>query len=285
MAGDNFILCLQVCRAALKTLRLIRTKKQDPTQLSDSSAYLSVLFSPPNLPPLTSSSAFSDPKVQAALLDLRAAFHVQRLENLVGSGKKWGDLSWECQGASKAIVESFLVRRMNVALDGGLLDTDIGEKERQAVRDLIFFVRSPWTSEWQASLTEWAFAQHNLYLVSQASGDLFEFGLIPVSASTRSGSSASSSLSSDPIEVLRSTLDAYGRKLVPIVVGLTDAFGFDDWDLDSSLGKYDGRVYEDLLERAQRDARINAGEEDERKEGYEKAIKPILERGARLSRL
>lgn len=127
-------------------------------------------------------------------------------------------------------------------------------------------------------------AQHNLYLISEASGDLFEFGLLPVSASTTT-SSGSSSITSDPIECLRAAVDSLSLALLPSIIGLTDAFGFDDWELDSALGRYDGRVYEDLLARAKRDSAINAGEEAERKQGYERAIKPVLERGARLSRL
>lgn len=131
---------LQVCRAALKTLRAIRSGETSPNSLSPSSAYLSTLFNPPTLPALTSPDVFLDPQVQADLLNLRAAFRVQRLENLVKGGKKWGDLSWECQGAAKAVVESFLARRMLAAVDGGLLDREIGDKERKVVRELIAFV-------------------------------------------------------------------------------------------------------------------------------------------------
>jgi acyl-CoA oxidase len=36
----------------------------------------------------------------------------------------------------------------------------------------------------------------------------------------------------------------------PHVVRLVDAWKFPDWQLDSSLGRYDGKVYEDLFHRA-----------------------------------
>ena len=36
----------------------------------------------------------------------------------------------------------------------------------------------------------------------------------------------------------------------PHAVRLVDAWGFDDWVLDSSLGRADGKVYEDMFHRA-----------------------------------
>lgn len=105
---------------------------------------------------------------------------------------------------------------------------------------------------------------------------MFEFDLLP--RSTSKGFSTSR-----PVEVLRATTDSLALSLVPQLIGLTDAFGFDDWDLDSALGKSDGRVYEDLLRRAREEAGYNVGTEDEKQELYRTAIKPILDRGRRLS--
>jgi acyl-CoA oxidase len=39
----------------------------------------------------------------------------------------------------------------------------------------------------------------------------------------------------------------------PNAVALVDAFKFPDYLLNSSLGKYDGKVYEDMTERAARE--------------------------------
>src|SRR5690606_33961505 len=36
----------------------------------------------------------------------------------------------------------------------------------------------------------------------------------------------------------------------PHAVRLVDAWSFRDWQLDSSLGRYDGKVYEDMFQRA-----------------------------------
>lgn len=40
------------------------------------------------------------------------------------------------------------------------------------------------------------------------------------------------------------------KDIRPHAVRLADAWGFDDWVLDSSLGRYDGKVYEDMFYRA-----------------------------------
>jgi acyl-CoA oxidase len=40
------------------------------------------------------------------------------------------------------------------------------------------------------------------------------------------------------------------KEIRPHAVRLVDAWGFDDWVLDSSLGRADGKVYEDMFHRA-----------------------------------
>lgn len=44
----------------------------------------------------------------------------------------------------------------------------------------------------------------------------------------------------------------------PHAVRLVDAWNFPDWQLDSSLGRYDGKVYEDLFRRASELNPLNA---------------------------
>lgn len=43
------------------------------------------------------------------------------------------------------------------------------------------------------------------------------------------------------------------QEILPESIGLTDAFGYSDWELDSALGVYDGRVYESLWARVQKE--------------------------------
>lgn len=48
------------------------------------------------------------------------------------------------------------------------------------------------------------------------------------------------------------------EEIRPHAVRLVDAWHFPDWQLDSSLGRYDGKVYEDLFERASEMNPLNA---------------------------
>ena len=48
------------------------------------------------------------------------------------------------------------------------------------------------------------------------------------------------------------------EEIRPHAVRLVDAWRFPDWQLDSSLGRYDGRVYEDLFNRASEMNPLNA---------------------------
>ena len=48
------------------------------------------------------------------------------------------------------------------------------------------------------------------------------------------------------------------EEIRPHAVRLVDAWNFPDWQLDSSLGRYDGKVYEDLFRRASELNPLNA---------------------------
>ena len=48
------------------------------------------------------------------------------------------------------------------------------------------------------------------------------------------------------------------EEIRPHAVRLVDAWNFPDWQLDSSLGRYDGKVYEDLFKRASELNPLNA---------------------------
>lgn len=138
--GDNYILNLQVARAALKTLKSVRASPQTP--LSPSSAYLASL-SAPFTPLVSAPQNWLSHQFLLHIISLRAALQVQRLERLVGAGKQFSELSWECVAVSKSIVEAFLVGRMLVAIDEpeGLLSGGIDGAERQVIVDLVHFVR------------------------------------------------------------------------------------------------------------------------------------------------
>ncbi|GAA5824781.1 hypothetical protein JCM5353_004441 [Sporobolomyces roseus] len=261
--GDNYILHLQVARAALKSLRGFIASPKD-AELSPSSAYLSTLQPSPSLP-VSSPSSWKDLGFLSHLLDLRAALSVAHLAKMMDqNGKKFSELSWECVPVSQAVVEAFLGRRMKEAVESkeGLLSQGAGEAEKEVFRKIILFFL--------------------LHTVEQALPSLLEFGVIapPASPSSFSRSSQPSS-----IDTLRLEIDQVSQQLLPELVGLTDAFGFSDWELDTVVGNSDGKVYERMLAKAQADEELNVGTKAEQQRLFQDYIKPILERGRRLSKL
>ncbi|OMH84988.1 putative peroxisomal acyl-coenzyme A oxidase [Zancudomyces culisetae] len=70
------------------------------------------------------------------------------------------------------------------------------------------------------------------------------------------------------------------KLLRPQAVPLVDAFGISDEQLNSSLGRYDGKVYEDYMQRALNEPLNRDGTGDEiRKRFFEKYIGPTLHGG------
>lgn len=67
--------------------------------------------------------------------------------------------------------------------------------------------------------------QYLIVTVESALVDILSFGLLPL------GTSAAFQ-SRDPTRALRVAVDKLCRELLPEVIGLTDAFGFTDWELD-----------------------------------------------------
>ncbi|GAA5881626.1 hypothetical protein JCM16303_005516 [Sporobolomyces ruberrimus] len=262
--GDNYILHLQVARAALKSLRGYMASPS-AAQLSPSSAYLSTLQPTPSLP-VSPPKSWIDLSFLTRLLDLRAALSVAHLARMMDvNGKKFGELSWECVPVSQAVVEAFLGRRMKEAVESkeGLLVQGAGNAEKEVFRKVVVFFL--------------------LHTVEQALPSLLEFGIIAPSASPSSLTSRSSQPS--PIDTLRLEIDEVAQRLLPEIVGLTDSFGFSDWELNSVVGNADGQVYEKMLKKAQDDEELNVGTKAEQQRLFQDYLKPILDRGRRLSKL
>ncbi|GAA5989874.1 hypothetical protein JCM10908_002357 [Rhodotorula pacifica] len=270
--GDNFILNLQVARSALKaftSLVTAKAPKEALAGLTPSSAYLSSLVPAPKLPIAAPSSveAWQDHSTLLRLLSLRAALSVARIARMIQHGKKFGELSWECVALSEAVVEAFLGKVMVETLaEGGSLTRDAGSNERKVLRQVVTFFL--------------------LHRVQKAAPALLELGILaappPPSLAPPSSKGNSKSDAPSPLELLREALDKQARSLLPELVGLTDAFGFSDWELDSVVA-HDGAVYERMLEKAKADEKLNAGDKADQKRLYTEYIKPVLRRGQRIN--
>ncbi|KAJ3503355.1 hypothetical protein NLJ89_g8475 [Agrocybe chaxingu] len=239
--GDNFVLDQQVVRAALKSYRAVFAAGPPKVDsLSPSSAYLRYLVNPPAVPSAFAEKEWRDPVTSILVLELRAALVVRELAQNVDIQ----DASVN-QRVSKAVTEAFVATQVGDMIKNGL---KLPENDGKVVSKVFL-----------------------LYLLTTVEGgltDLLSFGVI--------GPGSGSKLQ-DPTRSLRLAIKSLCEELLPEAIGLTDAFGFTDWELDSALGVYNGKVYEALWERAQSEP-LNRSEIPA---AYE-SIKPILQRGQKL---
>ncbi|KAF8064384.1 peroxisomal oxidase [Lyophyllum atratum] len=242
--GDNFVLDQQVVRAALKSYKALFSSA-DPSafSLSPSSRYLRLLL-PSNQPPTVTDASWQDPAFAIDLLEWRAALLVQEHAQTF----EISDASVN-QRVSKAVTEAFIAVQVGEIIANLVLPAPT----REVVRSL--------------------YTLYLLTVVEASLVDLLSFGLLRSLDKKQSGSS-------DPARPLRLYINQLCQELLPNAIGLSDAFGFTDWELDSALGVFDGKVYDALWERAQTEP-LN---QTEVTTAYEESIKPMLLRGQRQAR-
>ncbi|KAI0772371.1 peroxisomal oxidase [Trametes elegans] len=240
--GDNFVLDQQVVRAALKAHDALAAR--GVAGLTPSSAYLRLLIAPDGLVPLRAGAGehWREPRTAVLLLERRAAALVRER----AAHRDGPDASAD-QRVARAVTDAFVavqVREIVEALAGG---GTVGGREAEQLRKV--------------------YVLHLLTTVESGLEDILSFGLL----------SAAGAGQGDPSRGLRLAIKELSESLLPEVIGLTDGFGFTDWELDSALGRYDGNAYEALWEKTKTEP-LNKTEVTA---GYEEHIKPLLQRGQR----
>ncbi|KAL0578790.1 hypothetical protein V5O48_003202 [Marasmius crinis-equi] len=262
--GENYVLDQQVVRAALKAFTRLtafaKTQSQDKlnefvNSLPPSSVYLRRLLPGSDRrlsePPVLFEASWTDPSVLISLLEWRAALLVHEVAQTTDAHD-----ATIYQRVSKAVTEAFVAGRVGEML--ALLNERevIGPKDKEFVKRVYI-----------------------LYLLTTIESSLTDFLSFGLLRFPPCDSSPSGSLSRDPTKGLRLAIVRLCEDLLPEAIGLTDAFGFTDWELDSALGVFDGQVYKALWERAQTEP-LN---QTEVPDGYEEYIRPMLLRGQRLA--
>ncbi|KAI0742970.1 acyl-CoA oxidase [Daedaleopsis nitida] len=245
--GDNFVLDQQVVRAALKAFDAFVVGKTRPaTSLTPSTAYLRHLAAPapstPSSPRADLALDWTDPQTAITLLERRAGRMVQ---DRARAGLDGPDASAD-QRVSRAVTDAFVAAQVGQII--GALEGDVGGRDAAVLRKL-----------------------YTLYLLAALEGglvDVLSFGLL-----------GHGTTETDPTRSLRVAIKRACEELLPEAIGLSDGFGFSDWELDSALGVYDGNAYETLWKKAQMEP-LNTKEVTE---GYEHHIKPMLQRGQKLA--
>ncbi|KDQ11213.1 hypothetical protein BOTBODRAFT_177465 [Botryobasidium botryosum FD-172 SS1] len=240
--GDNYVLDGQVVRAALKSLRHLQLAGFAAPPLP-SSRYLRLLAPGTSRPAFRSDANWEDPSVPVLLLEWKAALLVEAHARSVQSGNIVAGLEHR---VALAVTEAFMATRIEDSIQKL---ASLPPRERKVLNELLLLFL--------------------LTSLEAALSDIFAFSLIQPLHTAE-----------DATAPLREAISRICRSLLPEAIALTDAFGFSDWELDSSLGVYDGNVYQALWDRAQEEP-LN---QRQVVEGYAEFIKPILKMGEQAVR-
>ncbi|KAG2355129.1 peroxisomal oxidase [Suillus spraguei] len=222
--GDNFVLDGQVVRAATKSCKAVLSSTLAVAKLPLPSAYLRLLSTTSEAPPQVTASTWQDVRSVVLLLEWRAALMVKNFTQTPASADVDASIN---QRLAKAVTEAF------VAAQVGEMINNLAVLPSEDAKVVGYLYR--------------------LYLLTSAESALVDLLSIGLIRHTGAG---------DPTQDLRLAIKALCIEVLPNVIGLTDAFGFSDWSLDSALGVFDGRVYEDEVTPA-----------------YVPYIRPMLQRG------
>lgn len=225
--GDNFVLAQQVGRAMLKGATELSKDKN--AKVTNTTAFLKTLetrgtlaFQSP-----TSASDWYRPEVYSAALQLRAARRVADLVAEIKSGRKFVDLSWDCVEVARShaeiVVDTWFTEGVNDDAP------KYGEKETTWLRKLVCL--------------------HALVALQR---DVTPLALPAAKGRELADYKAGTAIiTPEAVLYLEQAVRGLVEEILPQVIGFTDAFGWSDWELASSLGRKDGRVYESLMAEAE----------------------------------
>ncbi|KAI9146271.1 acyl-CoA dehydrogenase/oxidase [Paraphysoderma sedebokerense] len=235
--GENVLLTQQTSRYLLKQLN--KYHRNGLEQLTPLTQYIEI--TPEQL--RTSNSQvkeqndWHDPQHQLAALAHRACRLLHVLAAKASSGTAFADLNVECARLSVAHSQFILVQCFHAKLHQI-------QKSDPSVYPVMKLVND-------------VFAMHS---IEKCMGDFTEDGY----------------LNYDQATWLREALKQSLGDMLKDAVALVDAWDFSDYELDSTLGRSDGKVYEALFERALADP-VNQGQNGKAIAlGYEQYIKPLL---------
>ncbi|KAH7443592.1 hypothetical protein KP509_02G041400 [Ceratopteris richardii] len=237
--GDNVILLLQVARFLMKTLSLLGSGKKP----SGTAAYLG------NAADLLAKNCqvmkerdWINPDILQHAFEARSARLTVKCATQIAAASNqeagFSEFSSELVDASRAHCELIVVTRFMEALKKEIS----GRSVMKQLQTLCYV--------------------YALSLVTARAGDFLVTGY----------------LSSKQLDLAKGQLRSLFRELRPNAVALVDSFNHSDYYLGSTLGRFDGNVYENLYNDALKDP-MNASPVTE---GYEEYIRPVLKQQLKL---
>lgn len=209
--GDNYMLTQQVARYLLKAARSV-LKGQEPS--NDTTAILSSFLKRQD-----TGAAFdvlgNDGDIVAAFAWRSAFLTFEALKHRDEQKKSWNSLLVDFYRLSRAHSQYMVVKNFYEALQSSSSISDL-DPETLGVMHKLF----------------------RLYALNTLEQEASEFY-------------TSSAVTVRQIQLARTNaVMKLLEEIRPHAVRLVDGWAFPDWQLDSSLGRYDGKVYEDMFHRA-----------------------------------
>lgn len=226
--GDNYVLAQQVGRALLKNYTALR-KDASSVSLTNTMSFLRSIETKGSLPfsAPTSPAEWLKPSVYSAALQLRAARRVSDLAAEIQGGRRFVDLSWDCVEIARSHAE--------IVVDTWFTEGIANDAEQYGKKEV----------EWLSKLV----TLHALVCIQR---DITPLVLPSAPGRGLADYTAGKAiLTPESVLHLEAAIRGLVEEILPQVIGLTDAFGWSDWELSSSLGRKDGRVYESLMAEAE----------------------------------
>jgi len=233
--GDNFVLALQVGKHLLKCASHVAKGKE----VKGHAAYLN------NMPKLLTETAsnidFTNHRDVLHVLEVRAARQTAALAQKVAELRGKGNNMMEI---TNSIMQSDMIEAARSHIFYLATKVFVDAVEKQA-------------AELQGPLSTMA-AMFGLYRLKENLTYLF--------------AGETSYFQAGDVEKVDQALDSLTSELRPNLVGLVDSFSYHDNDLLSALGRFDGNVYETLMDWAKNHNPINQGPLP----GFDAHIKPMM---------
>ncbi|KAI9723461.1 MAG: fatty-acyl coenzyme A oxidase [Chrysothrix sp. TS-e1954] len=209
--GDNFMLTQQVARYLLKSARSVLAGEEP----SNSTTQMLAHFWHRQDMGAAFDILGSDSDIVAAFAWRAASLTFDALKRRDELKKGWNDLLVDFQRLSKAHSQYLIVSNFHQTLQSPSTQSSLGQTGLDVLTRLFRL---------------WA-----LHTLEQEASEFY----------------SSSAVTVRQIQLARSNaVMALLGEIRPHAVALVDSWDFPDWQLDSSLGRWDGRVYEDLFHRA-----------------------------------
>ncbi|KAF1809369.1 acyl-CoA oxidase [Eremomyces bilateralis CBS 781.70] len=217
--GDNWMITQQTARYLIKKMESVVAKPDAPAKDGTDALFKQYLKTRNTYKPkeLVINGQYIDKAMMEAFEWRAADLTYRAYEARVVQKKGWTSLLVQLHRLSNAYSESFLVSNFHRAL----VHSSLSQAAQRVMRDM-----------------------YRLFALSTMDADARTF-------------QSCNAASSGSLDQLPDTIQQLMLQIRPHAVKVVDAWSIPDYVLDSALGRYDGKVYEDLYDRAHRQNPLN----------------------------